>query len=250
MATGVGLTGGVYAHRAPDLDLEADRSEQGEGVRRGRTMTRWAAVAVDLAGVGCAVLLTAGCGSSVAAPAAATSTAAGVRGDAGAASPPAGVAWSADGVITPGEYADMRTYLGAFEVHWGSDGASIRVGLRAETEGWVAVAFGPETRMKNADMVFGYVEDGVAVISDQFSTGDYGPHRPDEELGGTTDVVVYGGVESGGFTTIEFERALRTGDEYDKELSPGRNEILVAFGPSDSLDVKHALKGRGEIDLR
>jgi len=40
--------------------------------------------------------------------------------------------WAADGVITPGEYADSRTY-GKYEIHWTNDAEHIYVAMRAET---------------------------------------------------------------------------------------------------------------------
>ncbi len=98
-------------------------------------------------------------------------------------------------------------------------------------------------------MVFGYVEDGEAAVLDLYSTGDFGPHPPDIEQGGTDDIVEYGGTEADGYTTIEFKRALVTGDRFDHELSSGKNQIIWAFGPSDDLSPKHSSRGYGEIDL-
>jgi len=40
--------------------------------------------------------------------------------------------WAADGVITPGEYADSRTY-GKYEIRWTNDAEHIYVAMRAET---------------------------------------------------------------------------------------------------------------------
>lgn len=157
--------------------------------------------------------------------------------------------WSADGVISPGEYSNTDTY-GNYEIHWKSDGRNIYVAMRAKTNGWFAVAFGPESRMKNADMVFGYVEDGVTNILDTFSTGDLGPHPPDVQQGGSDDILEYGGTEDGGYTTIEFKRALDTGDNYDKPLAPGKNRILWSYGSGDSVTQKHTKRGYGEILLQ
>ena len=157
--------------------------------------------------------------------------------------------WAADGVITPGEYADSRTY-GKYEIHWTNDAEHIYVAMRAETEGWVAVAFGADKRMNGADMIFGYVAEGAAAVSDEFSTGEFGPHQPDGELGGTADILIHGGVETDGFTTVEFKRALDTGDSRDAVLAPGANAILWAYGLGDSPARNHSGKGYGDIELR
>jgi hypothetical protein len=103
--------------------------------------------------------------------------------------------------------------------------------------------------MKNADMVFGIVKDGQVAVHDMFSTGDFGPHPLDTELGGTDDIIDFGGIEDGEYTVIEFQRALVTGDDYDNPLSAGENGIIWAYGSSDSLTFKHSNKGYGKIDL-
>ncbi|MBU2607825.1 MAG: hypothetical protein KKF26_00745, partial [Chloroflexi bacterium] len=117
--------------------------------------------------------------------------------------------WAADGVIRPNEYTGSNTY-GNYEVHWTSDDQFIYVGMKAKTSGFVAVAVQPGSKMKDADMVFGFVKDGETTVYDLFSTGDFGPHPPDTQLGGTDDVLEFAGKEEGGFTTIEFKRALDT----------------------------------------
>ncbi|NQU96327.1 MAG: hypothetical protein HQ548_01615 [Chloroflexi bacterium] len=104
--------------------------------------------------------------------------------------------------------------------------------------------------MNGADMIFGYVAEGAAAVSDEFSTGEFGPHQPDVELGGTADILLHGGVETDGFTTVEFKRALDTGDSRDAALAPGANPILWAYGPGDSPARKHSGKGYGDIELR
>ena len=103
--------------------------------------------------------------------------------------------------------------------------------------------------MKDADMIFGFVKDDIPVISDQFSTGNYGPHVPDTELGGTGDIIEFGGKEGDGYTTIEFKRALETIDSYDNELSKGINKIIWAYSSSDDLKQKHTSRGFGEINI-
>ena len=107
----------------------------------------------------------------------------------------------------------------------------------------------PGSRMKNADMIFGYVEDGETSLFDLFSTGDFGPHSPDAELGGTDDIIEFAGKEENGFTTIEFKRLLDTGDDYDLPLSKGEHQIIWGYGQNDSPSQKHANRGYGEIQL-
>ena len=158
--------------------------------------------------------------------------------------------WTADGVISAGEYLSEASYAnGALELFWNSDQQYIYIGIKARTSGWVAMAVQPGSKMKDADMVFGYVEDGKVTVLDLYSTGNFGPHPPDTELGGTDDIIEYGGAEADGYTTIEVKRALVTGDPYDLELPSGKNQIIWAFGSRDDFSLKHDNRGYGEIDL-
>jgi hypothetical protein len=156
--------------------------------------------------------------------------------------------WAADGIISVGEYSNSGVY-GNYEIHWKSDEQYIYAGMKARTGGHVSIGFQPGSRMKNADMVFGFIENGEVTIHDMFSTGDFGPHPPDTDLGGTFDIAEYGGKEEGGFTTIEFKRALVTDDQYDNPLSSGVNPIIWSYGSSDSLTRQHSNRGYGEIEL-
>ena len=162
--------------------------------------------------------------------------------------PPQPAEWSADGVISDGEYTKVAAY-GDYEINWSSDEQYIYVGLKVKTTGWVAVGIQPGSKMKDADMVLGAVEGGEAAVYDQFSTGDFGPHKADTELGGTNDILEFGGKEAGGYTIIEFKRALNTGDNYDHPLVKGANKIIWSYGSGDQTTIKHVNRGYGEIDL-
>jgi hypothetical protein len=163
-------------------------------------------------------------------------------------SAPQPIAWAADGVVSSGEYTNVNTY-GDYEINWRSDEKNIYIGLKVKTSGWVALGIQPGLMMKNADIVLGYVNDGKTNISDQYSTGNFGPHQPDTELGGNNDILDFGGQEVGGYTTIEFKRALDTGDQYDHPLLKGVNKIIWAYGSDDQSKIKHVSRGYGELDL-
>jgi hypothetical protein len=158
------------------------------------------------------------------------------------------VEWSADGVISDGEYTKVAAY-GDYEINWASDEGYIYVGLKVKTTGWVAVGIQPGSLMKDADIVLGSVQDGEVSVSDHFSTGDFGPHKADKELGGTDDIIEFDGKEAAGYTIIEFVRALNTGDKYDHPLVKGANKIIWSYGSGDSPTTKHVNRGYGELDL-
>jgi hypothetical protein len=159
------------------------------------------------------------------------------------------VLWKADGVITPGEYAAANVY-GDYSVSWTADDTNIFIAIKAKTTGWVAEGIQPGLTMKDADIIMGFVKDGKAVVTDQYSTGPLGPHVKDTELGGTDDILEYGGREEGGYTVIEFKRALKTADKFDRPFVKGINKIIFSFGVSDDITSSHNARGYGQIDLQ
>jgi hypothetical protein len=160
--------------------------------------------------------------------------------------PPLVEEWSADGIIKVREYYGAENHDN-IEIHWRSDEQYIYIGMKAKTSGWVSIAFQPASRMKNADMVLGLVKNGKTIIFDLFSTGDFGPHHPDDELDGAQNILEFGGSEDNEFTIIEFKRALNTGDDYDIQVSSGENKIIWAYSSSDEITHKHTKRGYGNI---
>jgi len=156
-------------------------------------------------------------------------------------------AWAADGVLGSGEYANMLDQ-GTYELHWESTESTIRLAMQATTDGWVALGLQPGQRMKDSDIILGMVVDGETLVLDSFSSGDFGPHKPDVEFGGVDDIIAFAGSESGGTTTIEFERALDTGDDYDIALERGvAIGIIWAYGSTDNEGQRHSTRGYDEI---
>jgi hypothetical protein len=160
-----------------------------------------------------------------------------------------GPAWQADGVIGADEYA-RTTQAARVTFHWTNDDQFLYAAVSAETEGWVSVGLDPENRMQGANFIFGYVQGGETSIADMYGTEPTAMHPPDEELGGTNDIVAFGGREEGGTTTIEFQIPLDSGDANDKPLSPGSTySVILARGTADEFLVYHAARGVSEITL-
>jgi hypothetical protein len=160
---------------------------------------------------------------------------------------PSDVLWQPDGVITTGEYSGSNNY-GAYTVHWRSDAQFVYIGISAKTNGWVSLALQPGSRMKDSDMLFGFVKDAKTEVMDLFCTDNLGSHPEDKELGGSNDVISFGGKEQDGLTIIEIKRLLNTGDKYDLSIQKGLNKIIWAYGSGDNPAIKHAARGYGEIN--
>jgi outer membrane protein assembly factor BamB len=158
--------------------------------------------------------------------------------------------WTPDGVVSEGEYSQNLSLSGGnYIVHWKNDAEDLYMALEGRAEGFVAIGFEPSQAMKDADMVMGWVSRGEATVLDLYSTGIYGPHPPDEDLGGTNDLLESGGSEADGWTVIEFKRKMETGDEFDKAFKPGQTvDIIWSMSGSDSLDIRHNA-GRGTARL-
>ncbi len=160
--------------------------------------------------------------------------------------------WAADGAISAGEYdGEVTLANGRMAVYWKNDGTRLYMGLWGQTSGFVGIGFEPTSSMKDADIVLGYVSGGQATVLDQFSTGTFGPHPSDTELGGTYDILQSGGTESGGVTVIEFSRNLDTGDRFDKVLSPGSTvRFIWSMADADSPTIQHNIaRGAGTLVL-
>ncbi|MBN1936579.1 MAG: hypothetical protein JW934_18095 [Anaerolineae bacterium] len=160
-------------------------------------------------------------------------------------------AWTPDGAIGEGEYAHLVESSGV-TVYWTTDAEFLYGALSAKTAGWVSVGFDPENKMQGANYVFGYVKDGQTFIDDMFGAKPFGPgsHPADIDLGGSNDILEFGGSETDGVTLIEFKIPLDSGDANDKPLLSGQSyPIIVAFGNRDDFSSTHAGRGYAAIDI-
>jgi len=133
---------------------------------------------------------------------------------------------------------------------WKVDGQTLAVKLIAETEGWVGIGFNPVSEMKGANFILGYVKDGEVKLDDDYGT-DASAHRSDTKLGGTSDVTLVGGSETGGMTTIEFTIPLQSGDNNDTKIDVnGDTTVLLAYGTGrDSFLAKHKYRTALKVNL-
>lgn len=157
--------------------------------------------------------------------------------------------WKADGLVGDNEYSrsiDLSSparqgYSGGnLSVFWKNDEEYLYMALKGKTSGWVSIGFEPSEWMKDADIIMGWVENGQAVTMDEYSTGNYGPHVNDTDLGGSDDILESGGSQGSGYTVLEFKRRMNTGDKFDKAFTPGQEiPVIWAMADSSDHDVKH-----------
>jgi hypothetical protein len=133
---------------------------------------------------------------------------------------------------------------------WTVAGETLAVKLTAETDGWVGIGFNPVKKMAGANFILGYVKKGKAKITEEFGNHET-KHKSDKKLGGTTDVVLVGGTEVGGVTTIEFTMPLDSGDENDTKIEVmGDTTVLLGYGAGrDSFKAKHKYRSTFKVNL-
>lgn len=158
-----------------------------------------------------------------------------------------------------GEEAEVTTSESGFSqveavgmtFEWMIDGDTIEIRVQSPEQGWVGVGFDPETIMRGANMIMGYVENGEATIADHYGN-QLTNHTSDTELGGSDDVTLIEGSEDEDGTTLHFSMPLDSGDEYDKPLTEGETHtLMLAYGTEDNFTEQHPSDGRTtlEIDL-
>ncbi len=133
---------------------------------------------------------------------------------------------------------------------WKVDGDKLAVKLAADTDGWVGIGFNPSKEMKDANFILGYVKDGETKVIDEFGDSE-SAHAPDDKLGGTTDVTLVGGTETGGVTTVEFTMPLKSADKNDGNINVnGDTIVLLAYGSGrDSFKTKHSYRTALKVNL-
>jgi hypothetical protein len=134
---------------------------------------------------------------------------------------------------------------------WKVDGNELDVIVRAETTGWVSVGFDPTSKMKDANIIIGYVKDGSVFLRDDFGVAPVA-HRADTSAGGKDDVSDKSGSEANGITELRFTIPLDSGDVRDRKLVEGRQySVILAYGPPNADDYgrKHPTRTTVKIKL-
>jgi len=163
------------------------------------------------------------------------------------------LAITADGIQQPGEYPHETSFAGGdFQVYWEIEGDTLSMALVVKSAGWVAIGFSPTVKMKDADMVIGWVtREGAVTILDAYSTAETGNNHPtDTDLGGSDDLLTKTGSRPLAWTTLEFSRKLSTGDLYDAVIpAEGNIPVIWAYGANDNWGNVHLVRGSGALAM-
>jgi len=156
-----------------------------------------------------------------------------------------------DGVIDEGEYDQSLNWPSDdYQLFWRYEDDKVVIGMKAKTLGWVSFGISSpgKNKMDQADIMIGYVDNaGETKMFDMFSTSPIGPHPDDVSLGGTNDISVFTGLEIDGYTTIEFQRRMITGDKYDLPFpDSGSIKYIIGYGSKDDIMTPHIMRGSGD----
>ena len=153
-------------------------------------------------------------------------------------------------MIGEDEYAHQDD-IGGVRLWWRNDDEFLFLAIESATSGWVSVGIDPVNRMEGANYIICAVVDGEASVWDTYGTAPTGAnHPPDEDLGGTSDIVAFAAVEEDGHTRCEVQIPLDSGDEFDKRLESGGTYAAITAAASwDSYDGYHSSRAEGAIEL-
>ncbi|OQY32601.1 MAG: hypothetical protein B6241_10545 [Spirochaetaceae bacterium 4572_59] len=138
-----------------------------------------------------------------------------------------------------------------FELSLETRSERLIVTIKAPTIGWIAFATGATDKMKDANIIIVWVDDmmGIAMGEDHFGTSPLS-HKNDMELGGSQDLQVLSGKQTGEYTLVSFSLPLNSGDKYDTELVRGKTyPLLLASGKSDNISEKLSPVYTGKITI-
>jgi hypothetical protein len=148
----------------------------------------------------------------------------------------AAFAQTVDGVVSPGEYP-TTVAVDSTKVSYAlsADGGTVFVAFEATTAGWVSVGLGSQ-RMSGAYMVMGYVDNGVASITEETGKGHGHSVNKDAKL------LASAATEKNGVTTLEFSVPAK---DFASSLP-----VVLAFGKKDNRTSMHSWFGNATLQLR
>lgn len=126
---------------------------------------------------------------------------------------------------------------------------TIEFTMTAPTTGWISLGFNPTRRMKDADYILAFVENGKVYLSDEYGTGTTS-HKSDISLGGEDSAKAVSFQEGSKKTTITFSLPQNSGDKYDTIFVQGEKcKVIAAYSNSKSLKSKHKKRDSADIVL-
>ncbi len=119
--------------------------------------------------------------------------------------------------------------------------------LSYKTTGWVAIAFNPGKKLKDANIIIGCNKNGHTIIQDHFGTDAF-KFLPDTTISGTNDLTEIYSREKEGVTTIGFTIPLNSGDAKDGIIrSLQETKVIFLAGENDDFYSPHVALAKKKI---
>lgn len=139
-------------------------------------------------------------------------------------------------LIVPCLFAQDRVDLGGMTASHRIVDDRVEFTLTAPTTGWLGIGFNDRNNIVGSDLYLLHVVKGKTSGQDMYVKGAGDP-RLDQSLGGTNDIQIISGEESGGKTKIVFSLPLASQDKNDFQLAPGRELwLILAYSTHDEFD--------------
>ena len=147
-----------------------------------------------------------------------------------------------DAAIGADEYTNTLTHAdtGAV-VRWTIGDGTLHMAFTMPSEGWAGIGWMAEqtNRKQGADMLIVTMQDGAPVILDMIQQAARGEPTSDDAEGGANSITAFAATHEGDVWTVEFTRALATGEATDVDVVPGQAmTLLLAF--SNTMDAGRA----------
>lgn len=131
-----------------------------------------------------------------------------------------------DGAIAEGEYANTLAHAeSGSTLYWTVEGETLHMGMTIPARGWAGIGWlaTQTNRKEGGEILIATVGDGGATVLDMHQGGPRGEPDMDEQNDFANAVAVH----AEGVWTIEFSRALDTGDAMDVAVTPGTPMIMM-----------------------
>eukprot|EP01087_Luapelamoeba_hula_P016255 TRINITY_DN4998_c0_g1_i1.p1 TRINITY_DN4998_c0_g1~~TRINITY_DN4998_c0_g1_i1.p1 ORF type:complete len:806 (+),score=48.88 TRINITY_DN4998_c0_g1_i1:147-2564(+) len=124
-----------------------------------------------------------------------------------------------------------------------------------QIDGWIGFGISVDGSMDGngagSDIWVGYVDSGSCSTGclNDYWVQNHVPPSLDTSLGGSSNLVLASAESVNGYTTFEFSRALKTGDSYDRDLTPDFQQYFLYSAKFNTKPSSRVLTSSDEHDF-
>nr|XP_002129219.1 DBH-like monooxygenase protein 1 homolog [Ciona intestinalis] len=126
------------------------------------------------------------------------------------------------------EHFTVLDQAAKFKVYWKFNQTDITFEIHGNTVGWIGMGISPNGAMTGADMVVGWVKNGIAVVTDRYGVGNTFPPKDPEQ-----NIELLYGTECDGWTVIKFRRQILACESNDRPITADTIRLIYAYGTTD-----------------